>query len=121
SGTMIFFFFFFQAEDGIRDYKVTGVQTCALPICAHLALKGRPTVGDKGLKTPSSADNRLIDTTQTAREESEIFIRKPEVRDPRRVVGDVTLPPPSGGCQGCQLCLRMAQTCCQPRRLVVGM
>ena len=48
---------------------------------AHLALKGRPTVGDKGLKTPSSADNRLIDTTQTAREESEIFIRKPEVRD----------------------------------------
>src|SRR5215467_12112350 len=28
----LFFFFFFQAEDGIRDYKVTGVQTCALPI-----------------------------------------------------------------------------------------
>src|SRR5205807_868246 len=28
------FFFFFQAEDGIRDYKVTGVQTCALPILA---------------------------------------------------------------------------------------
>src|ERR1039457_5718887 len=28
-----FSFFFFQAEDGIRDYKVTGVQTCALPIC----------------------------------------------------------------------------------------
>src|SRR5688500_20105696 len=27
------FYFFFQAEDGIRDYKVTGVQTCALPIC----------------------------------------------------------------------------------------
>src|SRR5256885_6947261 len=27
-----FFFFFFQAEDGIRDYKVTGVQTCALPV-----------------------------------------------------------------------------------------
>src|SRR6266446_9579452 len=27
-----FVFFFFQAEDGIRDYKVTGVQTCALPI-----------------------------------------------------------------------------------------
>src|SRR6266850_2506686 len=27
-----FIFFFFQAEDGIRDYKVTGVQTCALPI-----------------------------------------------------------------------------------------
>src|SRR6202521_6297016 len=29
---MILFFFFFQAEDGIRDSEVTGVQTCALPI-----------------------------------------------------------------------------------------
>src|SRR2546429_1391389 len=29
---MILFFFFFQAEDGIRDVAVTGVQTCALPI-----------------------------------------------------------------------------------------
>src|SRR2546430_13700295 len=28
--------FFFQAEDGIRDLTVTGVQTCALPISAHL-------------------------------------------------------------------------------------
>src|SRR6266446_7838567 len=30
-------FFFFQAEDGIRDYKVTGVQTCALPISKEAA------------------------------------------------------------------------------------
>src|SRR6266568_6510084 len=30
----MFFFFFFQAEDGIRDGTVTGVQTCALPISA---------------------------------------------------------------------------------------
>src|SRR5256885_2568099 len=28
--------FFFQAEDGIRDYKVTGVQTCALPISEEM-------------------------------------------------------------------------------------
>src|SRR5256885_9946829 len=28
----LYMVFFFQAEDGIRDYKVTGVQTCALPI-----------------------------------------------------------------------------------------
>src|SRR5207253_4380137 len=32
-----FFFFFFQAEDGIRDGHVTGVQTCALPICNAVA------------------------------------------------------------------------------------
>src|SRR5437764_2344254 len=31
------FFFFFQAEDGIRDTSVTGVQTCALPICSFQA------------------------------------------------------------------------------------
>src|SRR5947207_4135128 len=32
SSTALFWFFFFQAEDGIRDHCVTGVQTCALPI-----------------------------------------------------------------------------------------
>src|SRR5699024_11408269 len=31
---VFYFFFFFQAEDGIRDRNVTGVQTCALPIFA---------------------------------------------------------------------------------------
>src|SRR5690606_40875569 len=30
--TSVMHFFFFQAEDGIRDFHVTGVQTCALPI-----------------------------------------------------------------------------------------
>src|SRR5256885_10897779 len=33
-------FFFFQAEDGIRYYKVTGVQTCALPICDEVLVPG---------------------------------------------------------------------------------
>src|SRR5690606_39930369 len=42
----LIFFFFFQAEDGIRDFHVTGVQTCALPIfeqnCAAChSVKGR--------------------------------------------------------------------------------
>src|SRR6266496_5585992 len=39
------FFFFFQAEDGIRDLYVTGVQTCALPIslaCEQPSGSGRP-------------------------------------------------------------------------------
>src|SRR5215467_7880547 len=36
------FFFFFQAEDGIRDYKVTGVQTCALPILRARLRRDRP-------------------------------------------------------------------------------
>ena len=33
---LFFIFFFFQAEDGIRDWSVTGVQTCALPICTNM-------------------------------------------------------------------------------------
>src|SRR5207249_8471839 len=33
------FFFFFQAEDGIRDRNVTGVQTCALPISSARAVE----------------------------------------------------------------------------------
>src|SRR5216683_561509 len=33
------FFFFFQAEDGIRDLIVTGVQTCALPILALIGVR----------------------------------------------------------------------------------
>src|SRR2546430_11391694 len=33
----VLFFFFFQAEDGIRDLTVTGVQTCALPISSATA------------------------------------------------------------------------------------
>src|SRR6266850_3334182 len=47
-----FCFFFFQAEDGIRDYKVTGVQTCALPISRlaeeHAALRRVATLVAQG-------------------------------------------------------------------------
>src|SRR3972149_9801467 len=51
----VLFFFFFQAEDGIRDLTVTGVQTCALPISfrnspARLAVELNP-VDDAGRPT----------------------------------------------------------------------
>src|SRR5205807_4076378 len=45
-------FFFFQAEDGIRDYKVTGVQTCALPILALLVAIAALLVLAPVLRTP---------------------------------------------------------------------
>src|SRR5262249_59454471 len=38
-------FFFFQAEDGIRDWSVTGVQTCALPIFFRLVLLPIAAIG----------------------------------------------------------------------------
>src|SRR5262249_59726319 len=41
----IVIFFFFQAEDGIRDWSVTGVQTCALPICIAKVLQAAAILG----------------------------------------------------------------------------
>src|SRR6266478_6764881 len=42
------FFFFFQAEDGIRDLTVTGVQTCALPIAARRDWRSFPRRSARG-------------------------------------------------------------------------
>src|SRR2546430_7328499 len=44
-GSDFLFFFFFQAEDGIRDLTVTGVQTCALPIYLGEVRVGRRVLG----------------------------------------------------------------------------
>src|SRR5438034_8002106 len=45
---LYYFFFFFQAEDGIRDHCVTGVQTCALPICRKRLSQRRPAQKERG-------------------------------------------------------------------------
>src|SRR5690606_41181040 len=49
-------FFFFQAEDGIRDFHVTGVQTCALPIWR--AERSRRAVIFRGRGSRSSRSKR---------------------------------------------------------------
>src|SRR6266478_2049612 len=51
------FFFFFQAEDGIRDLTVTGVQTCALPICEKPA-PVPPAKGRARKQTPPPAPDQ---------------------------------------------------------------
>src|SRR6266511_5167422 len=59
-------FFFFQAEDGIRDFHVTGVQTCALPISGRLLLRGgrgpavphRALVGERWTSSPFQSSRR---------------------------------------------------------------
>src|SRR6266581_3512957 len=57
---MMFFFFFFQAEDGIRDGRVTGVQTCALPICRAVATRTGLRMADTPHGGPATpADGRL--------------------------------------------------------------
>src|SRR5207249_7885189 len=61
-------FFFFQAEDGIRDRNVTGVQTCALPISRRFTAEARrtPTApaplssSSSGRRTRSPASGREI-------------------------------------------------------------
>src|SRR2546426_9287722 len=55
-GIFNIFFFFFQAEDGIRDYKVTGVQTCALPIYHRRGVQ----VGGGGDLLPSELLRRHV-------------------------------------------------------------
>src|SRR5262249_58147302 len=53
---VLIFFFFFQAEDGIRDWSVTGVQTCALPI--YQFLPGFYQHPRAGSLIPNSASTR---------------------------------------------------------------
>src|SRR5690606_41181976 len=68
--------FFFQAEDGIRDFHVTGVQTCALPILAAQrepieALRRRVTRGERAARLTGARDeldNRLADRAELQRE-----------------------------------------------------
>src|SRR3989449_8133966 len=60
------FFFFFQAEDGIRDVAMTGVQTCALPIYREAAVE--PRVVDEPL--PPDRRARLLEVH--AHDETEV-------------------------------------------------
>src|SRR5438876_6883459 len=56
---MIFFFFFFQAEDGIRDGRVTGVQTCALPISQVAGIMVAPDL--QKVYAADANDNLIFD------------------------------------------------------------
>src|SRR5699024_11686320 len=70
-----FILFFFQAEDGIRDRNVTGVQTCALPISSgaltnvHTSIRARAR--DKG-KPQAEAQRRPTHSRSTRSEERRV-------------------------------------------------
>src|SRR2546429_3010400 len=62
-----FFFFFFQAEDGIRDVAVTGVQTCALPIYSAGLEKRHRFSGPALSRTGARGGDGSSDRARTAR------------------------------------------------------
>src|SRR5205823_7261728 len=66
------FFFFFQAEDGIRDKLVTGVQTCALPIWVHRFGLSHGRHGKRG-----SSEHRRRRLRQVARAPPSAVRRRP--------------------------------------------
>src|SRR5690606_16279822 len=74
--------FFFQAEDGIRDFHVTGVQTCALPICEGA-----------GPVLPAPPSEALPRRTLSARSAGTSPGGEGRV-SPRRIVSRATLPAP---------------------------
>src|SRR5256884_6100891 len=62
---VIYAVFFFQAEDGIRDVAVTGVQTCALPICDFLSECVSPyEMAQRGFQDAVKALRQLNETLE---------------------------------------------------------
>src|SRR5258706_5182809 len=67
SSGVLFLIFFFQAEDGIRDWSVTGVQTCALPICPECGARKEDfqisTISKSSLRAPHSGQVQFMGTS----------------------------------------------------------
>src|SRR5690349_22729244 len=83
------FFFFFQAEDGIRDLYVTGVQTCALPIYAPGGLDPRVKAAlDAGGPAP---DYRSQGPALVRSNFNQLAARVPKPHEPLAGVEDRTL------------------------------
>src|SRR5947209_9396270 len=74
------FFFFFQAEDGIRDIGVTGVQTCALPI-----LQRKPS--DQLISSPDNEVVRRLRRLAHRREPGLVLLEGPRVLAEAKAAG----------------------------------
>src|SRR5256885_9003268 len=78
---IVFFylFFFFQAEDGIRDYKVTGVQTCALPISLlWLDLSLGPSSSSLNVSLRNDARNAVLQVALSLPRSKEFWVHCPQ-------------------------------------------
>src|SRR5204862_5448616 len=80
------YLFFFQAEDGIRDLYVTGVQTCALPICGGRAARGTAR-GAAGRSSGGAARARLGVRQAIEGKEGDQRKGQPKERSEERRVG----------------------------------
>src|SRR2546430_10184678 len=100
--TVFFIFFFFQAEDGIRDLTVTGVQTCALPICvlrrlgrdvesAHRAAQSREIPRDPAFSAAVLQDALAMQIPQAVAHLRVDILRWPGGIVPRIQVGTAVL------------------------------
>src|SRR6266567_8023658 len=107
------FFFFFQAEDGIRDLTVTGVQTCALPICGDEP-EGNQAAGYRAKENARPAgrlrDRRRASTLQRevlrghkrARRGARVAISMVRLVASVSVVHELPPPIPHAGRPGCE-------------------
>src|SRR5690606_21100068 len=104
----LIFVFFFQAEDGIRDFHVTGVQTCALPIlgfsgllakfaednAAQVLIRGVRAVADFEYEFQLASMNRqlnpALDSIFMTPSEKNTFISSTLVKEVCRHGGDVS-------------------------------
>src|SRR5260370_6712068 len=85
SAVCLVFFFFFQAEDGIRDSSVTGVQTCALPISPWFEKDGRSAASFEIMKLHSIASfEEAAFDVRTSRKYGQ-YQRKQQRSEERRV------------------------------------
>src|SRR3712207_6879402 len=80
--------FFFQAEDGIRDIGVTGVQTCALPICRRAAVRRLDRLAEPAVVPFTEDPPDLADVGHARLEHRDTPAVRPErVRSEERRVG----------------------------------
>src|SRR3989441_10342778 len=110
-----FFFFFFQAEDGIRDKLVTGVQTCALPIALVDELNRLVVVADQHPLT-SAIDRGGHDVSRTlAANDADVYSTDARTMDQARLPDlddwiELTAPAPPGA-DSVAIVLRLRTRC----------
>src|SRR5699024_12148521 len=78
--------FYFQAEDGKRDRNVTGVQTCALPICFMVEMNAQEAL--KNINAPSDIKVEHSDVMSASPDMADLFICGRDLEENTKNLGD---------------------------------